>query len=336
MTIPAPRPDALPAHEPWDRRLHVDERLPTAIQRIACGQFDRITGELTDPDADWDEAIHTARKAMKRLRGMLRLVRDEVGQPAYHNENVLLRDTSRRLAPVREGFVMVRTLDRLRKAYKGVLRREAFSVTRRYLLTRQEALRRSVSEDTQLMTDVVVTLKTARARYAAWEAERTGKPSSKLAARGIRNDFAAMAPGLARVYRRGQRAMRQAYQDGATESFHEWRKRVKYLRYQLESLEPIWPELIAAHARRLDELGELLGDDHDLAELGQIVLEDATATANQRERTLLLALIHRTRLELQYEARSLGWALYAEAPDEFVGRVGSYWNAARGLEPARV
>jgi CHAD domain-containing protein len=191
-----------------------------------------------------------------------------------------------------------------------------------------------VIENDQLMTEVAVTLKTARARYAAWESGRTTDPPNRLAARGVRDDFAAIAPGLTRVYRRGRRAMRQAYHDGSAESFHEWRKRVKYLRYQLESLEPIWPELIGAHAGRLDDLGELLGDHNDLAVLRQIVLNDDAATADQRERTLLLVLIHRASLELQYEARTLGSTLYTEAPNLFVGRLGSYWNASRGIMPA--
>jgi CHAD domain-containing protein len=333
MTIPALPTIAAPAHERSDRRFHVDERIPGAIQRIASGQFDRMTHRLNDPDVDPDEAIHTARKAMKRLRGLLRLVRDEVGQSAYRNENAVLRDTSRRLAPVRDSFVMLRTLDRLREAHRGVLRRKAFAVTRQHLMERHEASRRAVIENDQLMTAVVVTLKTARARYTAWESERTGNPPSKLAARGVRDDFAAMAPGLTRVYRRGQRAMLQAYHDGSAESFHEWRKRVKYLRYQLESLELIWPELVGAHAECLAELGEALGDNNDLAELGRIVLDDDAATANQRERTLLLALIHSASLELQYEARALGSALYTETPDQFVGRLGSYWNASRGIAP---
>ncbi len=329
MTVPATRPSAAPAHKPSDRRLHSDEPLPDALRRVATGQFDRITRLLADPNHDRDDAVHTARKAMKRLRGMLRLVRDEVGNKAYRSENIVLRDTARRLAPAREGFVMLATLDRLRKEYKRVLRPEAFTVTRQYLKERHEASRLSVIEDDQLITDVIVTLKTARARYANWQIEPGAKPPTKLAARGIPDDFDAMSRGLRRVYARGRNAMGRAYEDGTVESFHEWRKRVKYLRYQLEALEPIWPELLSAHAARLDELGELLGADHDLAVLSEIVRTDDRATADQRERTLLLALIHRTRLELQYEARPLGWALYAEDPNEFVARIGAYWNAAR-------
>ncbi len=329
VTLPATRPASLPAHDPADRRLHLDEPLPWAVQRVAAGQIDRITRDLTDPAVDRDEAVHTARKAMKRLRSLLRLVRDEVGNPAYRFENVVLRDTARRLAPARDGYVVLRTLDGLKATYGGVLRKKAFEHTRSYLQARHHEARRGVVENDQLITDVVVTLKTTRARYAAWEAADRRKRPTRLAARGVRDDYEAIAPGLRRVYGRGQRAMRQAYRDGTVESFHEWRKRAKYLRYQLEALEPVWPELLAAHAARLDELGELLGDDHDLAVLGEIIRDDDAATADQRERTVLLALIHRTRLELQYEARSLGKALYAEAPADFVARLGAYWDAAR-------
>ncbi len=332
MTSPVPvtRPPALPVHDPADRRLHNDERLPAAVQRVAVGQFERITRNLGDPAADRDEAVHTARKAMKRLRGLLRLVRDEVGDRAYRVENTLLRDTARRLAPARDGYVLLRTLDQLHGSYRGILRKQAFAHTRAYLAARHEGARRGVVEDDQLITDVIVTLKSARTRYAAWQADDRSKRASKLAARGVRDDYAALEPGLRRVYARGQRAMRRAYQDGTVESFHEWRKRVKYLRYQVEALEAVWPELLAAHAARLDELGELLGDDHDLAVLGAIIRDEDAATADQRERTMLLALIHRTRLELQYQARPIGWALYAETPAEFTARIGAYWDSARG------
>ena len=100
---PAPADDVhLPAHKPGDRRLHVDEPVPMGLRRITLGQFDRAVQGLTDPSIDRDVGIHTARKTMKRLRGMLRMVRDEVGTHAYRQENAVLRDTSRKLAPARE------------------------------------------------------------------------------------------------------------------------------------------------------------------------------------------------------------------------------------------
>jgi hypothetical protein len=178
------------------------------------------------------------------------------------------------------------------------------------------------------MTHVRVTLGTACARLTAWDAAGDGPPANPLAARGVRDDFEAIAPGIRRVYRRGRRGMRRAYDEGTTEAFHEWRKRVKYLRYQMEALVPIWPKMIGAHASSLDGLGELLGDEHDLSVLFDIVRDNDAATADERERTLLLALIYRRRLEFHWMARPLGKSLYAEKPDQFVARLRAYYAAA--------
>ncbi len=329
----SPRDGHLPGYPADDSRLHVDEPLPFAVRRVAVGQLARSTAGLTDRALDRDEAIHQARKAMKRLRGLLRLVRDEVGEAAYKAENTMLRDTARRLAPVRDAKVTIDTLDELHRMYVGVLRKRAFSHTRTFLQARLDAARVEVVGDAQLLTDVVVNLNAARARFAAWNPLPDAPRQSRRAARGVHDGYDAIGPGLARVYRRGRVAMRAAYRDGTPESFHELRKRVKYLRYQLETIEPVWPELLGAHAARLDTLGELLGRDHDLFVLGELVRDHDEASADQRERTVLLALIHRTRLELQYEARPLGQSLYHESPGQFRARVGAYWEAARGTAP---
>lgn len=46
--------------------------------------------------------IHGARKALKRARANLRLLRDAVGKTAYICENVVLRDAARPLSGVRD------------------------------------------------------------------------------------------------------------------------------------------------------------------------------------------------------------------------------------------
>ena len=308
--------------------IHPGETLPQAMQHILVGQLEHMTDILADPAGDRDEAVHKARKAMKRARGMLRLVRDEVGYAAYRNENVVLRDVARLLAPVRDTFVTVRTVDRLRADYRGVLAKGAFATTREYLEDRHDAAQATILEDRALMTHVQVTLRTARARLAAWDAASTVPPPTALAAAGVPDGFDCFRRGLRRVYRRGRLGMERAYREDTEEAFHEWRKRVKYLRYQMEALQPLWPEMIGAQVARLDRLGEALGEEHDLAVLARIVRETDGATADERERTLLLALTHRTRRELQWEARRLGVSLYAEKPSDFVRRIGAYWESA--------
>jgi hypothetical protein len=78
----------------------------------------------------------------------------------------------------------------------------------------------------------------------------------------------------------------------------------------------------------------LLGDDHDLAVLAQMVREDAGLTAGPAaDRDQLLELIDRRRGELVEQARTLARRLYAEPPKTFRQRLGAYVRAT-AAEPA--
>jgi CHAD domain-containing protein len=145
----------------------------------------------------------------------------------------------------------------------------------------------------------------------------------------VHDDFGAIAPGVHRVYKRGFRGHQRGIETRSVEDLHEWRKRVKYLRFQMESLAPMQPNLIGALAKELDVLGELLGDDHDLAVLAETILEHPESCRDGRELWMLVALIHERRANLQAQAFRTGAAAYAEPPDSFVDRIGAYWESGR-------
>ena len=123
--------------------------------------------------------------------------------------------------------------------------------------------------------------------------------------------------------------MADAYRSPSDESFHEWRKRVRYLRFELETLTELWPEAIKGIVSAVDDLGETLGGDHDLAELRNLVHDDHSLTSGKRERDLLEALLEQPRRDLQWQAWTKGLRVYAEPTDRFVARFGVYWEAWR-------
>lgn len=308
-----------------DVRIALGVPLAAELRRISLGQFDRILDGLAGrPDPE--TGVHEARKAMKRLRALLRLVRDEIGYFAYRQENVVLRDVARRLAPVRDTDVMVRTLDELRAVFPDV-NPAAFDHSRVVLEGDHRAAVGAILGDRQLTADLVTTVGCCRRRFAARpvvaEPGAFGTPP-------IRDGFAAVAGGVRRVYRRGRTALHRSEERPVEENFHDWRKRVKYLRYQLESLQPIRPDAIDALVGELDELGELLGSEHDHAVLETLVLHRPVLTNHSGRRRLLLALLDRRRRELQEAALGLGSRLFVDDPDAFVGRLGDFWDAARG------
>ena len=70
------------------------------------------------------------------------------------------------------------------------------------------------------------------------------------------------------VYATGRESLRAARQTPTSERLHEWRKDTKYLWYDLQILEPLWPGVMTEWAAQAHRLSEYLGDDHDLAVLG--------------------------------------------------------------------
>jgi CHAD domain-containing protein len=325
---PEPVLAARPAHlvqaDRGPATLALDEPVGRGIQRICVARLDRAITGLTD-DEDRDAGVHTARKSMKRIRAMLRLVRDEIGYRVYRDENVVLRDTSRRIAPVRDSVVLVETLDAVGSRYG--LEAEAFADLRANLARRHEVIAGQILSDRQLLADVTTTLRVSRARFVSWPLEAPAATSLRIP---ISDGFEAVAGGLHRVYGRGRARMRDAYAERTTLAFHEWRKRVKYLRYQMEVLAPLWPEVVGGYARSLERLGESLGLEHDLAVLEETVAADPRLCPDREARRLLGAVILHERAVIRQGARAAGMLAFAEAPEAFVRRLDAYWEAARG------
>jgi len=143
------------------------------------------------------------------------------------------------------------------------------------------------------------------------------------------SDWRAIRKWLERTYRNGRAAMAEATRDASDENLHEWRKRAKDLRYQLEFLCKAWPGVIDAAADGAHDLGDLLGDDHDLALLRRLLDGKLRNSVESGERRSLLRAIGKRREVLQSDAADLGQRVYVESPRRFVGRVHEYWKAWR-------
>ena len=118
---------------------------------------------------------------------------------------------------------------------------------------------------------------------------------------------------------------------------HLWRKRVKDLRYIAEMLdrrgEPVAgngkPDRAEAAqlrkvASRADALGELLGEDHDLAVLAQWIRTNGKrrrSRVGRKTRRTMLRLIARRQRELRRQALRDGERLYRARPKKFLRRV---------------
>ena len=131
---------------------------------------------------------------------------------------------------------------------------------------------------------------------------------------------------LKRVYARSYKDLAKAISKPTAENFHEWRKRVKYLRYHLQVINPIWKDLVQTWVEQTHELSDYLGEDHDLAVLKKFVSSQPKRFDRDRELDFLIPPIEHRQKELRTAAISLGKKNYTEKPKNFVRRLGNYWQ----------
>jgi CHAD domain-containing protein len=285
-------------------RLRDGEPVPDGLRRIARAQLDmsieRLEGQT---DEELGTAVHETRKSLKRLRATVRLARDELGDELYRRENIAFRDAGRRLAGARDDQVLLETLDALSERYPVEAPRARFDRFREMLAGQHGAAQRRLQEATAI-AEVVGELRAARACVPDWPLEREG--------------FDGLAPGFRRIYRRGRREYRAARREPGTESLHELRKRVKDLWYAGQVVTPAEPKKMRRIARRAHELSNLIGEDHDLAMLGQRAAERSDRFDDEAAVGELAKLIERRRDELQREAMGLAKRLFGKKPGKVV------------------
>jgi CHAD domain-containing protein len=229
-----------------------------------------------------DEAVHSTRTGIKRLRAYLRLARRSIGTNTYRTEDAALRDTARLLAPARDAFVVIETARDL-----------GADATVLSVLTDEHAAMMDGFERTT-RTDVLdrIGAISTRWRYLMWES-----PGAK-----------SVGVGVKRTYRRSLarfETVRSSQEDGA---FHAWRRQVKYVRYQLQMIDA--PESIVAPFLTL---GDDLGHEHDETVLIAICAE----RAGEPEFAAIAEQATLRRDELRITAVRLGSEVFSHQPESF-------------------
>jgi CHAD domain-containing protein len=287
-------------------RLKDKEKVAEGLVRIARGRTDDALEHL-DGHGD-PAAVHETRKDLKKLRSLLRLLRDDVGKDAFRRENERYREAGRRLSGARDAEVMLETLGALEERYEDGLPDSVAGF--------REHLERRRGEAEPELEQARTLIAAGRESIEAWAAQGGG--------------WKVLEPGIRRSYRRGRRMLGSVRSSPSEEAVHEWRKRSKDLWYQVRIVKEAWPDLLGDLADETHELSDLLGDHHDLAVLRAEAKANPGCFEGSKDRKRLTGLIEKRQDELLSRALELGDRLYAEKPKDFTQRIGSYWAAWRG------
>ncbi len=294
-----------------------DETLGDGVRRLYTTMVDRAAEHLSGQgEADPVEAVHEARKELKKARAVARLVRDDF--PQYRPANRRCRDAARHISDLRDASAMVETLERLRGRLeersdrKGLAALEAVNGA---VVARRDRMH-AESAPAQ-MDKALAGVRRARAAVDDFELDGVGLDT--------------LHQGLKRTYGRAVTRFFEArpfltgrLSDDAelTHVLHEWRKRVKYHRYHVDVLSEAWPVVFRARERAMHDLSDLLGEDHDLAVLRESlagVLSEAPMLAGPID--IVVAAGTALRGDLQRRARWTGERCCGESPQAVASRL---------------
>ena len=299
-------------------RLETIETVPDGIKRIAIIQIDRAVDRLSLENGDRDESIHDARVCAKKIRAILRLVRGEIGRKVFKRENLRFRDAARRLSHVRDTAAMVEALDKLRDRYLDDSSSADLDKVRGLFIQKEK---KEQGEKVAAMSEASDFFLNSREMVAGWPIEQ--------------DDFSAIKRGLRLTYKQGRKALRIAYSKPGAAKFHEWRKQVKWLWYQVKILRETWPKMLRELANEIGGLADNLSDEHDLALLSEALLGLPASGADSRALELALSLIARARIDARAAAEVSGRRIYAEKPGLFVERFAKYWKSTHAADSGR-
>jgi CHAD domain-containing protein len=287
-----------------------DESVADGLRRMLSEQLQCAVWHLSQSAESTDEAVHEARKALKKARSAMRLLQSVLGSQ-FGKENAALRDVGRKLSPVRDAQALIEMFDELNGKYREEVGDRSLASVRDGLVARRQALSREF-QGKHLRGTVLKSLRESAARVEQWDLEAL--------------DFPALSRGFARTIRRNRVACRDAYGESTPEAFHEWRKRAKDLRYHFGLMAKAWPPVLGGFEDAARELESKLGDDHNLVLMRNTIVEKPARFGKQKDIKAFLEIVDEHQQELRWEAKILAQRLYAGKPRRWRRQLKTYWS----------
>jgi len=294
-------------------RFEAGEPLSDAVRRVVTEEVDAAVASLAVVAATADPAaVHDVRKRTKKLRAVCSLVAGAVSKRRRRRVEQACAEAARGLAAARDAEVLGHAANELIGWADATAAPDGHPVA---VVGRSEGPS-AVAPDA--LDDA--------AQHASWlltgvAGEMTGWP--------LANGFAAVADGLGDTYRDGRRRYRSLR--GTTghldaDAAHQWRKRVKHRWYHARLLTAVAPDALGAEVVLLDELGGILGSDHDLAVLVEALADDPAGWGGTANAVDLARLAEARRAELAGRALELGRQLYVDGTKVHVARMAAWWS----------
>ena len=302
-------------------RFTLEDSVNSNVHRIALEEIESALHLLsTAPLPERDHAVHEARKSVKKVRGLLRLVAGGLGK-IYRQENKRCRNIGRQLSTLRDAAALLEILDQLfpYKHPEALDSQSAGQATRaiRHALASEKRSLEMGPHAQKIIDRSVLELSAALQRVPAWTLADEG--------------FDAIAPGLRRTYRRGRRALAKAVRHPTAQTYHGLRKRVKDHWYHVRLLADLSPEQMLGRTQQLKKLETYLGDDHNLAVLRVKLENQPEHYDSDQSMACFLPLLEQQQAQFRFDSLALASHLYQQKPSVFLAEMTQLWKASQAV-----
>ena len=281
----------------------IDPRLPLTgeVRRILAEEIGKALVHLDTARDRPEQGLHKCRKRLKNARALLRLVRS--GDETFcRTENQCYRQVAALLAGPREATALVETIDRLAANFPEQSAGGGLDAVRDRLVARQH----HVHGDAGLGAAINAAI--AACEEGISRTDTLALPDQPEQAADV------LAEGARITLRRARKALDKAGSRGEADDFHDLRKAAKTHGMHLSLLGRLWPTPIKARRKAVDELGEKLGELHDVFVLRTLLEAHDRPLGSPQETRLLSKLLKRSEKSLKKTCLAAAADLFGDRP----------------------
>jgi CHAD domain-containing protein len=284
------------------------------VQRVAAHQLGKAMAVLTDRPQGLHEAVHAARKNIKRVRGLYRLIAPRARE-FQQQENDRLRDMARTLSGVRDATALIEVSHYLQATATSEDELHALARVTEVLTTRRDRLSEAETDLEDKAQAAIATCGEAIQALKGASFESGRRDTARLFQKSWR--------------RNGDKAM-QALSEcqgeaAHAESFHDLRKRSQDCWMHHMLLRDVWPA--AMHAKQLEAkaLVDVLGRYLDLSILSGVADREPHLFNGSDDRARLLEAIISRQQTAREEALNRGRWVFADKPEREARTIKRLW-----------
>jgi len=241
-----------------------------------------------------EESVHEYRKSVRRARAVVSLLQPAIGRKTARGFSRELRRAFAETGALRDADVLLASL-RLVPGDGDHERAEIESALEREGRGDGDEAARALEKGSEILKPLPAALRVVLPETFSMED---------------------LDRGLSRSARRVHATLERATETRTDADFHEWRKRVKELRYQVEMLAASGSPALRRREKRLSALAEDLGETTDLILL-EAALQERIARGEIADAPGLTGTIHSTIAERSRELLATGGEMFAGPPGDF-------------------